>query len=315
MFPKVSRLRSRISKLVTGDTPVPDLKPCLHAGDLTWLGDGDQSAHDANGKLRSCLCTQALLESPEFVRWIMRLEPHALDESGQVRLHRKLWEYGFIVQALYERDLLRTGSMGLGFAVGRDPLPAYMASQGCPILATDLYAAQSVRLGWSPDNQHPSGLAALNDRGLCSPKDFQRLVKFRPVDMNALPGDLQGFDFCWSACAIEHLGSIRQGLRFFERMLDTLRPGGVGVHTTEFNLLSNDATVDHQPTVLFRKRDFDELAQRLTRQSHHVDLVYQAGNTAADLTVDLPPYRQDPHLKLGLMNFTTTSIGLIITKG
>jgi len=317
MFASLNRIRTKVAQLAGTTVPTAPPRERLQPADLAWLSDPEINLghRDERGLLRSCLCTQEMLESPEFVRWVMRLEPHALQQDGQVRLHRKLWEYGYIVQALYERGLLRTGSRGLGFAVGREPLPAYFASLGCTILATDQEASQSQHQGWSQSRQHSDGLRNLNDRGLCTPRDFQRLVQFRAVDMNVIPADLRDFDFCWSSCSFEHLGSIRQGARFIERMLDTLKVGGVGVHTTEFNLLSSEATVDHQPTVLFRKRDIDSIADRVRQLGCHIDVVYQPGSNPADLFVDLPPYKEDPHLKLGLLNFTTTSIGLIVTKG
>jgi hypothetical protein len=40
---------------------------------------------------------------------------------------------------------------------------------------------------------------------------FDALVDFDVADMNAMPDTLGQFDFVWSACAFEHLGSIRQG--------------------------------------------------------------------------------------------------------
>ena len=76
------------------------------------------------------------------------------------------------------------------------------------------------------------------------------------------------FDFCWSCCALEHLGSLSAGLRFIERSLDTLRPGGWAVHTTEFNLFSDAATVERGATVLYRQRDLKWLVEHLQRQGH-----------------------------------------------
>ena len=35
---------------------------------------------------------------------------------------------------------------------------------------------------------------------------------------------------------IDRIGSIELGLQFIENSMATLRPGGVAVHTTEFNL-------------------------------------------------------------------------------
>lgn len=305
MFTSVNRVRARLSHLwerLSGH-PQP-VKRSLARSDLAWLDSGGiASLYDDLDRLRSCLCTQEMLESPAFIRWTMRLEPTFLQEDGRVKLHRKLWEYCYIVQALYERGMLRAGARGLGFAVGNEPLPSYFACQGCSILATDF-----------PDTNERDRLGELNARGLCSAKDFRRLVSFTAVDMNAIPSDQRGFDFCWSSCGLEMLGSIRRGQQFMERMLDTLRPGGVGVHTTQFNVLSNDATADNRETVLFRKRDIDLLAGRLRALGHHIDVIYHPGDSPADLIVDVPPYQEDPHLKLSLMNFTTTSIGLIITK-
>ena len=52
--------------------------------------------------------------------------------------------------------------------------------------------------------------------------------------MNHLPDDLRGFDFTWSSCALEHLGTLAAGADFVVAQMDCLRPGGVAVHTTEF---------------------------------------------------------------------------------
>jgi hypothetical protein len=317
MLALMNRVKAKIGRVLRQRTgrERPPLR-ALEYKHTAWLrsGAGSESCYDSLGRLRSCLCTQEMLESPEFVRWLMRIEPSFLRADGQIRLHRKVWEYCYIVQALYERGLLRPDSRGLGFAVGREPLPSYFASQGCAIVATDLDTRRAEKAGWAQTNQHADNLKVLNERGHCPPKDFNRLVSFQHLDMNRIPDALNGFDFCWSSCSFEHLGSIRHGEEFVVRMLDTLKPGGVGVHTTEFNLLSNDATVDNHQTVLFRKRDLDAISSRLRALGHHIDLVYQPGDGPADLIVDVPPYKEDPHLKLHLMSFTTTSIGLIITK-
>ena len=37
---------------------------------------------------------------------------------------------------------------------------------------------------------------------------------YREVDMRAIPTDLRGFDFAWSSCALEHLGSLGAGMAF-----------------------------------------------------------------------------------------------------
>ncbi|MBV5337004.1 MAG: hypothetical protein J0653_03215, partial [Deltaproteobacteria bacterium] len=71
-------------------------------------------------------------------------------------------------------------------------------------------------------------------------------------------------DFCWSSCSLEHLGSIKAGLDFIKASLKTLKVGGVAVHTTEYNVSSDEATIDNNPTlVLFRRCDIQGLVEEL----------------------------------------------------
>jgi len=170
--------------------------------------------------------------------------------------------------------------------------------------------------GWTDSLQHAAERDALRDDRVCPPDRFERNVTFRVCDMNAVPDDLTGFDFCWSACALEHLGSIEMGLAFIERSLDSLKPGGWAVHTTEFNVASNEATIDHGPTVLFRQRDMWTLFQRLSAKGHKVaPFDFDPGLKPLDRYIDVPPYRLTPHLKMAFAGYATTSIGIIVQKG
>ena len=145
--------------------------------------------------------------------------------------------------------------------------------------------------------------------------EFDRLVRFAPVDMNAIPAGLEGFDLCWSSCAFEHLGSIEHGLRFVEASLRTLRPGGIAVHTTEFNLSSDTDTFEAENLCLFRRRDMEALLERLARAGHTPwPLNLYPGDGAIDAHIDLPPYAL-PHLKLQVGQYVTTSIGIVVQKG
>jgi hypothetical protein len=134
--------------------------------------------------------------------------------------------------------------------------------------------------------------------------------------MNDIPDDLQGFDIVWSACAFEHLGSIEHGKRFVLRAMDCLKPGGVAVHTTEFNLSSDDETLDHQGTVLFRRRDLDDLAERIReRGDRMLPLNAHHGADPVDHFVDVPPYNPQPHLRLLIAGYAATSVGIILRRG
>ena len=204
---------------------------------------------------------------------------------------------------------------GWGSPSARSHSPPCLASYGCEIVATDMPEEDARRNGWAgPTNEHAANLEVLNKAGLCEPDEFRRLVTFRFEDMNAIPPDLRDFDFCWSACSIEHLGSIEKGMRFIDRMLGCLKPGGVAVHTTEFNLLSDTCTVDDAATVIFRRRDILEMQRRVRAAGHHMEVDFDPGDQPADCHIDAPPYLHDPHLKVLLHNHVSTSIGLIIEK-
>ena len=71
-----------------------------------------------------------------------------------------------------------------------------------------------------------------------SSEDFDRLVDFQPVDMRSIPSTLRVFDAGSGppACCFEHLGSPQAGLDFVLASMDCLRPGGVAVHTTEYDV-------------------------------------------------------------------------------
>lgn len=259
----------------------------------------------------STVCREQHFRMPLYRYWCCSIKE-------QPRLHRKQWEFVYICQALYERGLLKPGSKGLGFGVGKEPLPALFASYGASILASDLDLNAAKDLGWVHTDQHSNDLSELNTLGLCEEEIFKRSVQFRNIDMNFVPKDLGDFDFCWSSCAFEHLGSISKGLDFVRSSIDTLKPGGVAIHTTEFNVSSNTHTLDNNPSfVIFRRRDLEELATSLEKDGHWVEPIdFYCGNDSIEQLIDTPPYIEEPHLRLQLAGkYVSTSIGLIIHRG
>ncbi len=259
------------------------------------------------GKLRSGLCTQGQLESGAFRGWASRM-------TMEFKLHRKLWEWCFIAQALHERGKLKPGMKGLGFGVGQEPLTGLFAAEGCQVVATDMDPEGAIQAGWASSHEYAPQFEALNRYQLCDPEKFRERCSFRAVDMNAIPEDLRDFDFTWSSCCFEHLGSIEQGQRFVEEQMECLKPGGVAVHTTEYNLSSDETTLSDGPCVLFRRRDIDWLAAHLRSKGHAVEVDYDPGAGLADGFIDVPPYGDDPHLKLQMAGYVSTSIGLIFEK-
>jgi hypothetical protein len=255
----------------------------------------------------SQLCTVAQLREPAFASLCAELDLVPAE-------HRKLWEFCFVLAAMKAAWVMRPGARALGFGVGTEPLPALLARYGAMVTATDAPMDIIANQGWDTTGQHAAGLSALDRPNIIGADRLAELVEFRPVDMNAIPADLRGYDVCWSSCALEHLGSIRHGLDFIEASLETLKPGGYAIHTTELNLSSEEETVDVPGLCLFRKQDIEALAGRLVAAGHRLlPLNFHPGDGLTDAHIDLPPYAM-PHLKLQVGRFVTTSIGLIVQK-
>lgn len=259
--------------------------------------------------LTSCLCQQVHFTLDQYRFWAAAMKERP-------RFMRKQWEFVFIAQALFERGMLQPGRRGLAFGVGLEPLPALFASFGVAVLATDQSFASAEAAGWVRSSEHSTDLTGLNARGICTERMFSQLVSFAEVDMNDLQPDLDGFDFCWSACSLEHLGSLRHGLDFIRNAMRTLKPGGVAIHTTEFNLRSNDSTVETPSLSVYRRRDIEALVRELEAEGHRVEPVdWTVGGGFAETVVDLPPWgRGEPHVRLLLDGFACTSIALIVSR-
>lgn len=279
--------------------------------DYATLNGGSESIRGGPAVLglQSGLCRQLHFSTDEFRYW-------ANAWGGVPSMHRKHWEFFYVAQALFDHGMLAPGKKGLAFAVGREPLPSLFANFGCEILATDLAEEEAIASGWVQTNQHSNQVDHLYHANVCPREKFFSAVSYQNLDMNDIPADLAGkFDFCWSSCAFEHLGSIEHGLKFVERSIDTLVPGGIAVHTTEFNLSSNEETLEHPQLSIFRRRDMEELEARLKSAGHDVSpFDWSAGPGFAETVVDLPPYSATPHLKLQLDRYDCTSVGIIVRK-
>ena len=117
---------------------------------------------------------------------------------------------------------------------------------------------------------------------------------------------------------------------FIKASLETLRPGGLAVHTTEFNFLNDAETLDNWVTVLPQRKHFLSLADELRAQGHRVaPLDFDVGTGLIDRYIDIPPFEvegtesfhamwregwQRSHLKLAIDGFASTSFGIVIRK-
>lgn len=264
--------------------------------------------------LKSKLCTQDDFAADWLHYWCRELRT-------SLYYHRKIWELCYVAQALFAEGQLAPGHYGLGFGCGEEPLSSLFAKYGARVMATDLASDRPEAEIWRLTSQHATTIDAIRRPDICPDPQLLANIEFRPVDMNNIPREFDGqFDFCWSTCALEHLGNLANGLRFIENSLRTLKPGGIAVHTTEFTL-NDGATIDNNPVVLYQRHHFEALASRLTARGHVVaEFDFEPGDGVLDRFVDLPPYSDNPlippqhyaHLKLLFDGYTCTSIGMII---
>lgn len=277
------------------------------------------SAYGASafGSLHSFAVSASHFDHPEFLRWEALI--HARPEPAAPPLphkHRKLWEFVFILSIVEGYGLFRPGARGIGFGVGSEPLAAVFARGGMHIVATDQPESQG--RDWASTGQLMRGMANLSHPHIIDDDELARRVTLRAVDMNELPPDLGRFDFGWSSCVIEHLGSPERGLEFVRRSTDLLNPGGVSVHTTELELIDRDTTMDYGHCAVYRPEDLLAFEQRMRADGFDIDINLHVPMDAPEdrhvAMVD-PDALEDPsHLKLIIGDSVSTSFGIVVHK-
>lgn len=294
---------------------VPVLRPDMTSRALqaSLLDQVDVSGYNRMGPptlrhLRSQVVSAAQIQEPLYEQIAARL--------GEVRrFHRKQWEFVAILAAAEQGSILAPGKRALGFGVGTEPLPAALASAALDVVATDQPIDQSGH--WTTRNEHAQGLFSLYKPAIIDEATMRERVSFRPVDMNRIPNDLGEFDLIWSACALEHLGSPQAGLEFLHNTLRMLKPGGIAVHTTEFDLTPGATAVDYGHCALYRLEDIMQLQAQVRADGFEMDLnPYVAFEHPADRAIAPPMSVGDEefHLKLALYDSITTSIVLLIRR-
>jgi 2-polyprenyl-3-methyl-5-hydroxy-6-metoxy-1,4-benzoquinol methylase len=142
--------------------------------------------------------------------------------------HRKMWEWIFVMHHLFEARVIARGNRGICFGVGSESLPALFAGHGATITATDAPPEVIESSVWTESGQHAASRDSLRNQQLCPNDQFDDLVTFRYCDINAIDVELSDFDFAWSSCCFEHLGSIEAGMQFVINCVEKcLKPGGL----------------------------------------------------------------------------------------
>ena len=268
----------------------------------------------------SRMVSQRDFSNPTFIDYLK-----ALAEDYK-NVDRKQWEYGFIAYHINQHGACKPGKRGLVFAAGQERMVSYFANLGCDIVATDLHRDDAASGAWANTAQHSTdAVSGLYYAEIMADKAaYEKRVSFKPLNMNFLPSateELGGkFDFIWSTCSIEHVGSISLGQRVVLNSLQLLKPGGIAVHTVEFNVASLTTTTEERMTSIWRKSDMERLSQDVERLGYQMyPLRWEAGDMQFDLNPDEPPYVNPPlrnanHLKLFLYGYISTSYAFVIVK-
>jgi SAM-dependent methyltransferase len=221
--------------------------------------------------------------------------------------NRKLWEYLYILNVLDRHGL--DGARLLGFGCGRELIPGLITTRGAYVVATD-FAEEADRndFAWASrglDELFPDHLVARGAR--------RDMAEFRHVDMNDIPTELRDFDALWSCGSLEHIGGLGRGIDFILNAMDCLKPGGVAVHTTEFNVSPGAGTYESPSLSLYRDVHIHDAIDRLIRAGHRVHMNWTRGETPEDKHVDR--YQSyDLSIVADVCGYEATSVGLIIQK-
>jgi SAM-dependent methyltransferase len=262
--------------------------------------------------LKSIVCRQEHFRSEWFALWSERM---GFPAPATQHLHRKVWEWAAISQALWERGVLRGGRRGLGFAVGTERVVSMFAGLGATIEATDLYAGEKADF-WKGSDEYAVSRDALFRPEMLDRDEFERRVTFYNADMNDLSQFERGsYDFIWSSCAVEHVGSLEKATAFLKGAAELLKPGGVAVHTTELNMSSLDDLFDDGGMVIFREQDLRRIDREMRANRCCIEnLDLEIGSEPMDVGYDVAPYNNGPHVKIQLCGHIVTSALLICRK-
>lgn len=268
-------------------------------------------------KLRSHAHLYKDFDTRWYTHWAELLKQEGPDQQldGFMPRSNKFWQNAALCQALSERGMLKSGRHGMGFGVGNERLPALFARYGISVTATDQDHRTKKAKHWSK-GELATGLQSLNKYGITSDSSMKELVDYRPMDMNIIPDEHAGrYDFIWSNCALGHLGSLQKGLDFIENSLSCLKPGGVAVHTTELNILSDNDTVESGDTVVFRQSDIAKLYTKLTAKGYQcMPLTFTLGRTKSDMSISMFPQFGNDSSKIQVHGQLATQVILIIQK-
>jgi SAM-dependent methyltransferase len=193
----------------------------------------------------SKICDAADWFDPE----IKEVIENELQESA--RLHRKQWEFAMIFLTLQKLDLLKSDKIGLSLGGGNERVLYSIAKHIKKLYVTDLYDDNT---SW--DCARTSDPNEFIKASMPFPIDVEKIQAIR-MDMRNLDFGDNSFDFCYSSCAIEHIGKDEDFIQHFNEVNRVLKEGGVYVLTTELQF--GDETIRDQNNYIFSREHLSSL--------------------------------------------------------
>jgi ubiquinone/menaquinone biosynthesis C-methylase UbiE len=145
------------------------------------------------------------------------------------RFHRKQWEFAMIFLALKKLGFLNANMTGLSLGGGNERVLYSIAQHVNKLIVTDLYDEDTT---WDcAKTKDPDEYIKVS-----KPFDVDdSKIEALRMDMRYLDFEDNTFDFCYSSCAIEHIGDFEDFVRHLNEVYRVLKEDGVYVFTTELN--------------------------------------------------------------------------------
>lgn len=170
------------------------------------------------------------------------------------RLHRKQWEFAMIFLTLQNLGLLDQNKVGLSLGGGNERVLYSIARNIKKLIVTDLYDDHT---SW--DCARTSDPNEFIKASKPFPIDDEKIQALR-MDMRYLDFDDNSFDFCYSSCAIEHIGEDKDFIQHFNEVSRVLKNGGIYVLTTELQF--GEQTIPDLNNYVFTKKYLGELISK-----------------------------------------------------
>ncbi len=171
------------------------------------------------------------------------------------RFHRKQWEFAMIFLALKKLGFLNENMTGLSLGGGNERVLYSIAQHVNKLVVTDLYDEDTT---WDcAKTKDPDEYIKVS-----KPFDVDdSKIKALRMDMRYLDFEDSTFDFCYSSCAIEHIGAFEDFVQHLDEVYRVLKGDGVYVFTTELNIGSD--TIKDQNNFIFSSSYLSEIFSRI----------------------------------------------------